>query len=57
MTHIRSHLLAAFAAAGLVMSAAPALAQASGCEAGQKILAERNSLGVQLNKLTKGDDK
>jgi hypothetical protein len=57
MTHIRSHLLAAFAAAGLAMSAAPALAQASGCEAGQKILAERNSLGEQLNKLTKGDGK
>ena len=57
MTHIRSHLMAAFAAAGIVMSAAPALAQASGCQEGQKILAERTSLGQQLNKLTKGDGK
>ncbi len=57
MTHIRSHLLAAFAAAGLAMSAAPALAQASGCEAGQKILAERQSLIQQINKLTEGGKK
>ena len=57
MTHIRSHLLAAFAAAGLAMSAAPALAQASGCEAGQKILAERQSLIQQINKLSEGGKK
>ena len=59
MTHIRSHLMAAFAGAGIVMTAAssPALAQASGCQDGQKILAERKSLGDQLNKLTKGDGK
>jgi hypothetical protein len=57
MTHIRSHLLAAFAAAGLAMSAAPALAQASGCEAGQKILAERQNLIQQLNKLSNGGKK
>ena len=57
MTHIRSHLMAAFAAAGIIMTAAPAFAQATGCEAGQKILAERNSLGQQLSKITKGDGK
>jgi hypothetical protein len=57
MTHIRSHLMAAFAAAGIIMSAAPALAQASGCQDGQKIIAERNTLGQQISKLTKDDGK
>ena len=58
MTHIRSHLLAALAFAGLLVSAdaigSSAQAQASGCEQGQKILAERRSLGEQFQKLSNG---
>jgi hypothetical protein len=56
MTHIRSHLMAALAAAGMFMVAAPAFAQSSSCQEGQKILAERNSLGEQLNKMGKSKD-
>ncbi|MBJ6124399.1 hypothetical protein [Microvirga splendida] len=56
MTHIRSHLLAAFAVAGLFTSA-PAFAQASGCQEGQKIMAERQSLSDQLAKLTQKGKK
>jgi hypothetical protein len=43
MTHIRSHLTAAVAAAGIFM-AAPALAQSSNCQDAQKFLTERQSL-------------
>jgi hypothetical protein len=50
MTHIRSHLTAAFAAAGIFM-AAPALAQSSNCQDAQKFLTERQSLIQQINKL------
>jgi hypothetical protein len=58
MTHLRSHLTAAFAAAGISMfMAVPAFAQASGCQDGQKIIAERRSLGEQLNKLSGGKKK
>jgi hypothetical protein len=61
MTHIRPHLMAAFAAAGIVMAlpftAAPALAQASGCEDGKKIIAERHSLAQQIEKLSGGGKK
>jgi hypothetical protein len=56
MTHLRSHLAVAFAAAGIFV-AAPALAQVSGCQDGQKIIAERHSLGEQLKKLSGGDAK
>ena len=58
MTHIRSHLLAAFAVAGLLVGAdaigSSVQAQASGCEQGQKIIAERRSLGEQFQKLSNG---
>lgn len=61
MTHIRPHLLAAFAAAGIVVAApfatTPALAQASGCEDGKKIIAERQSLAQQIEKLSGGGKK
>jgi adenine-specific DNA methylase len=56
MTHIRSHLLAAFAVAGFFMSA-PASAQSSACQEGQKILQERQNLVQQINKLTSGGKK
>jgi hypothetical protein len=55
MTHIRSHLTAAVAAAGIFM-AAPALAQSSNCQDAQKFLTERQSLIQQINKLG-GDGK
>ena len=54
MTHNRSHLLAALAVTGLFFASAPAYAQASGCQEGQKILQERQSLIQQINKLTDG---
>ncbi|MBB4040089.1 adenine-specific DNA methylase [Microvirga flocculans] len=53
MTCIRSHLLVALAAVGIVMSA-PAFAQSSACQEGQKILEERQGLIQQINKLTDG---
>jgi len=56
MMHIRSHLTAALAAAGILM-AAPALAQSSGCQDGQKILLERQNLIQQINKLSEGGKK
>jgi adenine-specific DNA methylase len=56
MTHIRSHLLAAFAVAGFFISA-PAFAQSSACQEGQKILQERQGLVQQINKLTAGGKK
>jgi len=58
MMHIRSHLLSAFAVAGLFMGAdamgSAARAQASSCADGQKIIAERRSLGEQFQKLSNG---
>ncbi len=61
MTHIRPHVMAAFAAAGILMTApfmtAPALAQASGCQDGQKIIAERQNLAKQIQKLSEGGKK
>ncbi len=51
MTHIRSHILAAFAVAGIFVTA-PAFAQSSACQEGQKILQERQGLIQQINKLT-----
>ena len=56
MTHFRSHLLAAFAVAGIFVSA-PAFAQSSGCQDGQKIMQERQNLIQQINKLTEGGKK
>ncbi|KFG67245.1 hypothetical protein [Microvirga sp. BSC39] len=56
MAHIRSHLLAAFAVAGFFMSA-PAFAQSSACQEGQKILQERQGLVQQINKLMDGGGK
>jgi hypothetical protein len=53
MTHIRPHLMAALAAAGIVMSA-PALAQSSSCQDAQKFLSERQGLIQQINKLSDG---
>ena len=50
MKHIRKHIAAAIAAAGVVM-AAPALAQSSNCQDAQKFLNERQSLIQQINKL------
>jgi hypothetical protein len=55
MTHIRPHLMAAFAAAGIFVSA-PALAQSSSCQDAQKFLSERQSIIQQINKLG-GDGK
>jgi hypothetical protein len=56
MAHIRSHLVAAFAVAGFFMSA-PAFAQSSACQEGQKILQERQGIVQQINKLTDGGKK
>ena len=56
MTHIRSHLMAALAVAG-IFATAPAYAQSSACQEGQKILQERQSLVQQINKLTEGGKK
>jgi hypothetical protein len=50
MTHLRSHLTAAIAAAG-IFAAAPALAQSSACQDAQKFLSERQGLIQQINKL------
>ncbi|MBF9231760.1 hypothetical protein [Microvirga alba] len=56
MTHIRSHLAAAFTVAGIFV-AAPALAQSSNCQDAQKFLTERQSLIQQINKLGDGGKK
>lgn len=56
MTHIRPYLMAALAAAGMFISA-PAFAQSSGCQDGQKILLERQDLIKQINTLTGGGKK
>jgi hypothetical protein len=56
MTHIRSHFMAAVAVAG-IFSAAPALAQSSSCQDGQKILMERQNLVQQVSKLSGGGKK
>lgn len=53
MTHIRPYLMAAFASAGIVMSA-PAVAQSSSCQDAQKFLSERQGLIQQISKLTDG---
>jgi hypothetical protein len=50
MMHVRSYILAALAAAG-VLVAAPAFAQSSNCQDAQKFLGERQSLIQQINKL------
>jgi hypothetical protein len=55
MTHIRPTLMAALAAVGIFASA-PAFAQSSACQDGQKILLERQDLIKQVSKLT-GDGK
>ncbi len=56
MAHIRLHLLAAFAVAG-AFTTAPAFAQSSACQEGQKILQERQGIVQQINKLTDGGKK
>ncbi len=56
MTHIRSHLMAALAVAG-IFTTAPAYAQSSACQEGQKILQERQGLVQQINKLSEGGKK
>jgi hypothetical protein len=56
MTHIRSHLMAALAVAG-IFATAPAYAQSSACQEGQKILQERQGLVQQINKLSEGSKK
>ena len=56
MTHIRSLLTAAFAAAG-VFAAAPAFAQASSCQDAQKFLGDRQNIIQQLGKLGGGGKK
>jgi hypothetical protein len=56
MTHIRPTLMAALAAFGIFVSA-PAFAQSSACQDGQKILVERQSLIKQFTDLTGGGKK
>jgi hypothetical protein len=56
MTHLHMHLMAALAAAGVLVSA-PAFAQSSSCQEGQKILADRQGLIQQIGKLTDGGKK
>ncbi|WP_134494282.1 hypothetical protein [Microvirga pakistanensis] len=56
MTHIRPTILAALAAVGILASA-PAFAQSSACQDGQKILLERQSIIKQINGLTGGGKK
>lgn len=55
MMHLRLHLAAALAATG-IFAHAPAFAQSSSCQDGQKILSERQSLIQQVNALG-GDGK
>lgn len=61
MTHIRPYLMAALAAAGMFTAApfmaAPAFAQSSACQDGQKILMERQNLIKQVQALTGGGKK
>ncbi len=56
MAHIRTHLMAALAVAG-IFATAPAFAQSSACQEGQKILQERQNLIQQINKLSAGKKK
>lgn len=56
MTYIRPYLMAALAAAGMLMTA-PAFAQSSPCQDGQKILIERQGLIKQISALTGGGEK
>lgn len=61
MTHARLHLAVALAAAGMFTAApfmaAPASAQSSACQDGQKILMERQNLVKQVQALTGGGKK
>ena len=54
---LRTFLFAGLAAAGLVVSAAPALAQISGCEQGQKFLQTHETLSKKLNNLKDKNNK
>jgi len=56
MTHIRSTLMAALAAVGIFASA-PAFAQSSVCQEGQKLLLERQDLVKRFTDLTGGGKK
>src|SRR3954454_3997841 len=53
----RSSLLAGLAAAGLIVAAGPAFAQAAGCEDAQKFMTERKNLSEQLQKAGGKDKK
>lgn len=56
MTHIRSTLMAALAAVG-IFATAPAFAQSTVCQDGQKLLVERQGLVKQFTDLTGGGKK
>lgn len=56
MTHIRSTMMAALAAVGIFASA-PAFAQSSVCQEGQKLLLERQDLVKRFTDLTGGGKK
>ncbi|MDF2813356.1 MAG: hypothetical protein K0S56_4387 [Microvirga sp.] len=56
MMHVRSYVVAAMAAAGVLVTA-PASAQSSNCQDAQKFLGERQSLIEQINKLGGGGKK
>ncbi|SCY88044.1 hypothetical protein [Microvirga guangxiensis] len=56
MTHIRLTLMATLAAVGIFASA-PASAQSSACQEGQKILVERQSIVKQVSELMGGGKK
>jgi hypothetical protein len=53
---LRTPIVAALVAGGALLAAAPASAQTSGCQDGQKLMAQRQSLMEQLNK-SAGKDK
>jgi hypothetical protein len=54
---LRTALFAGLAAAGLIVSAAPALAQVSGCAQGQKYLQTHQTLSEKLNNLKDKNNK
>jgi hypothetical protein len=53
---LRTPFVAALVAGGALLAAAPAIAQSTVCQEGQKLMSERQSLTEQLNK-SAGKDK
>jgi hypothetical protein len=54
---LRTPFVAALVAGGALLAVAPALAQSSGCQDGQKLMVQRQSLMEQLNNAAGKDKK